>query len=307
MSQTPVSPNNRNPNGPGPGGQVPNFPVQNQQASRPQGAPPTRSPQAANPQPSQIQPSAPQYRNPQPRQNQPRPPQPGNPQPRQNQLTSSQSSQPQIRQYSQPRYTPRPAIRSAQPTPRPGTKPLGRPELKNTSIDSFQAPKNNQPTIITIAVLVIAALAILIGVLVINREPDNRKSGSSSNSTSAAPFENPCEDYDYCAVVEDPRSNGKALWVIDSFERYGNEVELWMTLTGTEGSFDYGFAAIDHTRAANYYLPEIDWGSDSLTDGHISSGEVQTGKVTFVVPEGKLTVILNDGSGRQVTMITIKT
>lgn len=102
--------------------------------------------------------------------------------------------------------------------------------------------------------------------------------------------------------VSSDRWGATAYWEILSTIWDSTGVTITTRLTGDIGTLDFGFFCIDNVTARSYSpIPS----RSSLFEGSVGPGRVSQGSVRFDKPRNDTTVILADGTGRQITALVI--
>lgn len=180
--------------------------------------------------------------------------------------------------------------------------PIGGHVPASVSIRQYSAESSRKPVFITLAVLLVVAVAVWWGVRTANQDPPlaapsvvpttPQPSGSGNADANAIPFDN---GYD----------NAHGIWTIDSYAWSGPRVVLKMTVQVTAGQQVLQFFAFTNADTSQAYEPRPSGRPDDLLGQVVQAGQTVTGTVTFQMPDSESTVFLLDSSGRQVTALIV--
>lgn len=183
--------------------------------------------------------------------------------------------------------------------------PIGGHVPASVSIRQFSAESSRKPVLITLAVLLVVAVAVWWGVHTANQDPPiaapspvpttpaaPAASGNATGSADSIPFDN---SYD----------NAHGVWTIDSYTWSGPQVQVTMTVQVTSGQQVLQFFAFTNADTSQAYEPRPSNRPDDLLGHVVQAGQTVTGTVTFQMPDSESTVFLLDSSGRQVTALLV--
>lgn len=182
-----------------------------------------------------------------------------------------------------PGFDPRQALGEQPPTP--------------VSIDQFAPPPNRTPLLITLAALITLVLVIGGGIYVRSLPSGEPSPGASATPTATAagpghPFTTP-----------DGRQNGR--WEILDSTWTDEGLQLQLRIFSDRGSIAFSFMAFSNA-SADIVTPTSSPRSPDIQTGTSAPSRPTTGYVFFPMPKGDATIILANGSGRQMSALAVK-
>ncbi len=151
---------------------------------------------------------------------------------------------------------------------------------------------------VTIAVLVVVALAVWLGYRTTHQDPPIPSPApaatqpAATQNSNSIPFVNTFD-------------NARGVWTIDQVTWSGPRVVLTMTITVSQGDQVLGFFAFTNSDTSQAYEPQPSGRANDLVGRVVRPGQTITGTVTFEMPDAESTVFLLDSTGRQVTALLI--
>ncbi|MFT4216888.1 MAG: hypothetical protein QM619_06845 [Micropruina sp.] len=182
----------------------------------------------------------------------------------------------------------------------PGFDPrqaLGPQPLASVSINQFAPPPNRTPLLITLVALITLVLVIGGGIYVRSLAGNQPAPGASATPTATAagpghPFTTP-----------DGRRSGR--WEILDSTWTDEGLQLQLRIFSDSGSIDFSFMAFSNA-STDLVTPTGSPRSPDLQTGTSTPGHPATGYVFFPMPKGDATIILANGSGRQMSALPVK-
>ena len=173
--------------------------------------------------------------------------------------------------------------------------PLGGPALRSVNIDEFAPPRSRLPLLVTVIVLVIAAL--IWGATLLrpasSAVPATSPSASPTTTSSASglPFLSP-----------DERFSGR--WEIVEHRWTDSGLEVEITLAAERGPVNYSFVAFNN---AGVDATESTAGSQQpqFSGQPIPSGQKESGWLFFPIERGPATIILATSGGNQMSALPV--
>ena len=189
----------------------------------------------------------------------------------------------------------RPSVGARPPVSgRPGA-PLGGPALRSVTIDEFAPPRSRLPLLVTLVVLVVAALIWGATLLRPASTPSAARSASPSptatSSGSGLPFLSP-----------DKRSSGR--WEIVEHRWTDSGLEVEITVAADRGPVNYSFVAFNN--AGVDATDPVDGSEQPLFSGEpIPTGQEESGWLFFPLERGPTTIILATAQGNQMSALAV--
>lgn len=200
-----------------------------------------------------------------------------------------------------------------QPPPRPGYQqiPAGRggyvtnpthPEMAGSdqsgAINQYRPPRNPMPLVVTLLSLVLVGALVMLGRTVADRQSELTPTPTPSVTT-------PSPSHSGKGIPVQP-ANGRAeaYWEITTSQWTSRGLELTMSITGTRGTLDFRFFALD-TKSTTQFHPRPASHGNYLGRGSVQEGQTVTGTLVFEKSRGDTMVVIADGTGRQITALQV--
>ncbi len=171
----------------------------------------------------------------------------------------------------------------------------------SVSIRQFSPESSRKPVLITLAVLLVVAVAVWWGFRTASQDPP-----ISAPSVASAP---PSSDTTGGSATSIPFDNtfdgAHGVWTIDSYTWSGPEAVVRMTIKVTSGDQVLQFFAFTNSDTNQAYEPRPSGRPDDLVGRVVHAGQSVSGTVTFDMPNSESTLFLLDSSGRQVTALIL--
>lgn len=190
----------------------------------------------------------------------------------------------------------RPSVGARRPVSAEPGAPLGGPALRSVNIDEFAPPRSRLPLLVTIVVLVVAAL--IWGATLLrpassatSAGPSPSASPSATRSASGLPFLSP-----------DERFSGR--WEIVEHRWTDSGLEVEITLAADRGPVNYSFVAFNNDGVD---ATESTAGSQQpqFSGEPIPSGQQESGWLFFPIERGPATIILATSGGNQMSALAV--
>lgn len=179
--------------------------------------------------------------------------------------------------------------------------PLGGHVPASVSIRQFSPESSRKPVLITLAVLLVVAVAVWWGFRTASQDPP-----ISAPSVASAP---PSSDTTGGSATSIPFDNtfdgAHGVWTIDSYTWSGPQAVVRMTIKVTSGDQVLQFFAFTNSDTNQAYEPRPSGRPDDLVGRVVHAGQSVSGTVTFDMPNSESTLFLLDSSGRQVTALIL--
>ena len=187
----------------------------------------------------------------------------------------------------------RPSVVARPPAANASGAPLGGPALRSVKIDEFTPPRSRLPLLVTVVVLVVAALiwgATLLRPASVLAGPPSATS-SPTPSGSGLPFVSP-----------DERFSGR--WEIVEHHWTDSGLEVEITVAADRGPVNYSFVAFNNAGAD---ATESIAGSEQpqFSGQPIPSGQKESGWLFFPLERGPTTIILATSGGNQMSALPV--
>lgn len=211
--------------------------------------------------------------------------------------------QPEGPSAPQPGWAPAPLSDGSRPSvgahvpisAQPGA-PLGGPALRSVNIDEFAPPRSRLPLLVTLVVLVVAALiwgATLLRPVTptATASPSASQSASPRPSAPGLPFVSPDERY-------------AGRWEIVEHRWTDSGLEVEITLAADRGPVNYSFVAFNN---AGVEATEAMAGSGQpqFSGQPIQTGQTESGWLFFPLERGPATIILATAGGNQMSALAV--
>lgn len=163
-------------------------------------------------------------------------------------------------------------------------------------INQYRPPRNPLPLVATLLSLVLVGALVLLGRTVSRPDPEptptpTMTTPSPSHSGRGIP-------------VQPTNGRAEAYWEITQSQWTSTGLELSMAITGTRGTLDFRFFALD-TKSTTQFLPKPASHGDYLGRGSVQQGETVTGTLRFDKSRGDTMVVIADSNGRQITALQV--
>ncbi len=180
------------------------------------------------------------------------------------------------------------------------SRPLGQTPLPSVDINQFSEPKSRGPWIVGIIVaLVIAGL--VFAAIRVSGDPAPQPTPTPTPSATAPADSGTAVPSGNAVGFESSREDAKGYWSIDKQQWTSQGLELTITVKVTEGTMNFSFFALDDVTADDY--DPVSAGGNDITMGRVNQGQSVTGVIVFEKNRGSTTIILTDGTGRQVSAL----
>ena len=186
-----------------------------------------------------------------------------------------------------------------QPPGGPGFDPrraLGEQPPASVSISQFAPPPNRTPVLITLAALITLVLVIAGGIYVRSLPGAEPSSSPGPNQSTPAgpghPFDTP-----------DGQQSGR--WEILDSAWTDEGLQLELRIHSNKGPITFGFMAFANA-STDLVTPTSSPRSPDIRTGTASPARAVTGFVFFPMPRGDATIILTNGTGRQMSALLVK-
>ena len=206
-----------------------------------------------------------------------------------------------------PRYTPqqgwapaplsdgaRPRVGAPPSAPATSAAPLGGPALTSVKIDEFAPPRSLLPLVVTVVVLLVAAL--IWGATMLRPDPpapvaSSTPTASATPTTPGLPFLTPDERY-------------AGRWEIVEHHWTDSGLEVEIRLAVDKGPFSYSFLAFENV-GIQATSPSPGSGSPQFSGEPIETGEQESGWLFFPLERGPATIILATAGGNQMSALAV--
>ncbi|MFT3970001.1 MAG: hypothetical protein QM695_06915 [Micropruina sp.] len=181
----------------------------------------------------------------------------------------------------------------------PGFDPrqaLGAQPPAPVSINQFAPPPNRTPLLITIVALIVLVVVIEGGIYV--RSLSSAEPSASAGPTTTAPA-GPGQPF----TTPDGRQDGR--WEILESTWTDEGLQLRLRIHSDDGSISFGFMAFSNA-STDLIRPTSSPRSPDIRMGTATVQQPVTGYVFFPMSKGDATIILANGSGRQMSALTVK-
>lgn len=165
-------------------------------------------------------------------------------------------------------------------------------------IEQFTQKRSNRPLLITIGVLVVVAIAVLVGVHAMDRPV-------ATPTTSASPVASATSDNPLSVPFDNSYDDAQGTWTITKVQWTGETLLLTMQISVTQGTQAMGFFAISNDADTQSYEAKVSNRSDDLLGREVSAGQTATGTVMFSMPDKESTIFITDSHDRQVTALVV--
>lgn len=200
---------------------------------------------------------------------------------------------------------------SFRPPPRLGERPVLPPAPSPPLLPPPTGPRHT--TIITIAVIAVVALAVIVGSIQAYRS-DTQPPVVSPPQTQQSPTPRQVGLTDR---VDFSTGDGEGQlrivshhWSTSGSEppEYGHYLEILIEITCTEGAISYtpfDFQTFDEASEL-HDITTVETHRESLDVGEVTAGQTVRGYLTFDMPRGDVTLMMNDLGNRPVTALRIE-
>lgn len=190
----------------------------------------------------------------------------------------------------------RPSVGAHAPVSVQPGAPLGGPALRSVNIDEFAPPSSRLPLLVTLVVLVVAAL-IWGATLLRPASPTAAASPSASSSPAATPSGSGMP-----FLSPDERLSGR--WEIVDHRWTDSGLEVEITLAADRGPVNYSFVAFNN---AVVEATESTAGSEQpqFSGQPIPTGQKESGWLFFPIERGPATIILATSGGNQMSALPV--
>ena len=210
---------------------------------------------------------------------------------------------PQGSSTPQPGWAPAPLSDGSRPSVgphAPGFAPpgalLGGPALRSVNIDEFTPPRSRLPLLVTLVVLLVAAL-IWGATMLRPTSPTAGASPSPSRSVSAKPS-GPGLPF----LSPDERFSGR--WEIVDHRWTDSGLEVEITLAADRGPVNYSFVAFNND-GVDATDPSAGSSQPQFSGLPIETGEQESGWLFFPLERGPATIILATAGGNQMSALPV--
>lgn len=181
----------------------------------------------------------------------------------------------------------------AQPSEPARSAPLGGPALRSVKIDEFAPPRSRLPLVLTLVVLLVAAL--IWGATMLRPAPPAPAAAPTPSATSPTarglPF-----------LTPDERFAGR--WEIVEHRWTDSGLEVEIRLTVDKGPVNYSFLAFENSGVeATSPTPGSD--QPQFSGLPIETGQEESGWLFFPLERGPATIILATAGGNQMSALPV--
>ncbi len=189
----------------------------------------------------------------------------------------------------------RPSVGAHPPASTEPGAPLGGPALRSVNIDEFAPPRSRLPLLVTLVVLVVAAL--IWGATLLRPASSDASAPSPSASPTATPRA-PGLPF----LSPDERFSGR--WEIIDHRWIDSGLEVEITLAADRGPVNYSFVAFNNDGVD---ATEASGGSQQpqFSGLPIPSGQTESGWLFFPLERGPATIILATSGGNQMSALPV--
>ena len=188
----------------------------------------------------------------------------------------------------------RPWVGAQSSTPTTSSAPLGGPALASVKIDEFAPPRSRLPLVVTVVVLLVAAL--IWGATMLR--PDTPAPAASPTPTPTATPTAPGLPF----LTPDKRYAGR--WEIVEHQWTDSGLEVEIRLAVDKGPFSYSFLAFENS-GVQATSPSPGSGSPQFSGEPIETGEQESGWLFFPLERGPATIILSTSGGNQMSALAV--
>lgn len=181
----------------------------------------------------------------------------------------------------------------------PGFDPrraLGEPPPTSVSIGQFAPPPNRTPVLITLAALITLVLVIAGGSYV---------RSLSAGEPSASPSPSPSTPAKPGHPFTTPDGQRGGSWEILDSAWTDEGLQLQLRIHSDSGPITFSFMAFANT-STQVVTPTSSPRSPDIRTGTATPAQSVTGYVFFPMPRGDATIILANGTGRQMSALPVK-